>query len=129
MLYRRVLDDPEHLSAVDPVTGKRRPTIAAFSYSNDGLSVSIHGLIRRHGLKTCHLCKDWGRHGVARFEARYVRPDAGVTADPTEDPLIGKAHGLVRGPTGKPPREIWNSIRDAILQNLDYFESDPEPSV
>lgn len=125
LLYRRVLDDPEYLSAIDPITGKRRPTVAAFSYSGNGLSVSIHGLIRRHGLKTCHLCKNWGTHGVARFQARHVRPDAGVIEDPTDDLLIGKAHGLVRGPNGKPPRGVWNSIRDEILQHLVYFEYDP----
>lgn len=94
LLYRRVPDKPDHLETVDLVTGKPRPTPAAFSYSGNGLSVFIHGLIRRHGLKTCDLCKDWSTHGVARFQARHVRPQAGVIEDPTEDPLIGLAHPL-----------------------------------
>lgn len=128
LLYRRVLDRPDHLSTVDPITGKRRPTTAAFNYKGDGLSVYVHQLICRHGLKTCHLCENWDTHGVARFEARCVRPAAGVIEDPTEDPLIGKAHGLVRGPNGKPPREVWNNIRDEILHSLDYFDSDPAES-
>lgn len=127
LLYRRVPAKPSHLKLIDPVTGEKRPTTAAFSIAKepDGLSVLIQGLIRRHGLKTCHLCADWSTHGVARFEVRHLRPSTGVIEDRTDDPLIGKAHGLIRGPDGIPPPEVWNPIRDHILANLKYFESDP----
>lgn len=126
LLYRRVPDQPKFLQSVDPVTGARRPTIASFSISGDpdGLSVSIHSLIRRHGLKTFNLC-NWDTHGVARFQARHVRPDLGLVADETDDPLIGKAHGLIRGPEGKPSKSVWNRVRDEILENVVYFDSDP----
>ena len=128
LLYRRVPDQPKFLQSIDPVTGARRPTVAAFSISghHDGLSVSIHSLIRRHGLKTFNLC-NWDTHGVARFKAGHVRPELGVVADETDEPLIGKAHGLIRGPEGKPPKSSWNKVRDEILENVVYFDSDPEP--
>lgn len=127
LLYRRVPDKPTHLKVIDPVTGEKRPTTAAFRIADepDGLSISIHGLILRHGLKTRHLCTDWSTHGVARFEARHVRPRTGVIADETDDALMGKAHGLIRGPDGIPTKRVWNGVRDEILQNLEYFESDP----
>lgn len=129
LLYRRVPDQPSFLKVTDPVTGARRPTPAAFRIKTepDGLSISILGLIRRHALKTCDLCKDWTTHGVARFEAGHVRPTTGVTEQPTDDPLIGKAHGLIRGPDGIPSPGVWNTVRDEILHKLEYFESDPSP--
>jgi hypothetical protein len=126
-LYRRVPDKPSHVKLIDPVTGEKRPTTAAFSITDelDGLSISIHSLISRHGLKTRHLCENWSTHGVARFEVRHLRPNTGVIANETDDPLMGKAHGLIRAPDGIPTRSVWNKVRDDILQNLDYFESDP----
>ncbi|WP_142391442.1 hypothetical protein [Mycobacterium sp. ENV421] len=129
-LYRRVPDKPSHLKVVDPVTGKKRPTTAAFRIADepDGLSISIRGLLVRHGLKTFDLCKDWSTHGVARFAARHVRSETGVIENPTDDPLVGRAHGLIRGPDGIPTPSVWNKVRDRILGNLDYFESDPEPA-
>lgn len=93
----------------------------------DGLSISIHGLVSRYQLRTRDLCKDWNAHGVARFMVCHIRPDTGVIGDETDDPLMGKAHGLIRGPDGIPPQGVWNKVRDDILQNLDYFESEPEP--
>lgn len=130
LLYRRVPKKPDFLTLIDPVTGERRPTPAAFSIGDDepdGLSVSIRTLILRHRLKTGNLCKNWETHGVARFRVGVLRPDTGIIEDPTDDPLIGKAHGLIRAPNGKPARAVWNEVRNKILKNVEYFEADPEP--
>lgn len=128
-LYRRVPDKPDYLKVIDPVTGEKRPTPAAFSIKDepDGLSISIEILMRRHKLPTRNLCRDWNTHGVARFSAGLVRPSLGVISAPTDEQYAGKAHGLVRGPDGIPSRGTWNTIRSKILEHAVYFDSDPDP--
>lgn len=129
-LYRRVPDKPSFLTQRDPITGKRRPQPAAFSIKSepDGLSIVIDGLIRALKLKTRDLC-NWETHGVARFAAGHVRPKLGViAAEDLNSPYLGRAHGLIRGPDGVPTASEWNPIRDQILANVDFFETDPDPS-
>lgn len=131
LLYRRIPAKPPYLKTRDPITGLFRPGPAAFSIKGepDGLSIYIDSLIRRFRLKTRNLCSNWQTHGVARFEAGCVRPGLGVIADEVDEPSIGKAHGLIRGPDGIPSRGQWNAIRDNILAHSVYFDSEHEPGV
>lgn len=64
------------------------------------------------GLSRQKLC-DWNTHGVSAFSVGAVRRGRGgiVTQEDEGAGDLGKAHGLVRGPSFKPTSTEWRAIR------------------
>jgi hypothetical protein len=126
-LFRRVLKRPDFFKVVDPLTGAKRPQPAALSYSDgdvDGLSTYVERLLIEFGIPSEKLCSDWEKHAVVRFSVRIVQ-NGGATVVITpdhSDPIIGKAHASIPKPNN------WKEIRLKIIQNCEYFESDPKCS-
>lgn len=92
-----------------------------------GCSVFIESLMRKHDIPTAALV-DWSTNGVGRFTAGDVRNCGGgvVAREDRSDPLLGKAHGLVRSDSpGMRSGPAWSSLRNKLLDHVQYFAEDP----
>jgi len=132
ILYRRVLKADSGSFTVDRISGETRLGKGAFSLNDRdkeppaGCSVCLEGLMRIHEILTCDLA-DWETHGVGRFHAKDVRRGEGgiIASEDPDDPVLGKAHALLRTKSPGLPRPEWNYVRSAILEHAVYFDSDP----
>jgi hypothetical protein len=131
-IYRRVSKNDKGSFTLDRKSGTKCLGKGAFTLNpNDkadpaGCSVHMDSLLRAHEIPTSKLA-DWDKQGVGRFQAVDVRRgEGGVVLSPDEeDEALGKAHALLRTKTAGLPKAEWSDVRDAILEEAIYFESDP----
>lgn len=140
VLYRRVSkdDDPKKNNfdfgtAVNRITGQPCLGKGAFTLTSDdkelpnaGCSVQIETLMKHHEIPTFKLV-NWETHGVGRFHVRDVRRGKGgvVALEDPNDPVLGKAHGLIRTASSAFPRAEWSDIRSQLLERAIWYDSDP----
>ncbi|NKY44288.1 hypothetical protein [Nocardia cerradoensis] len=112
----------------DAITGKEKPTPAAFSYKDrdklDGLSVYVEYLLSDLSIRPVDLC-DWDKYGIARFSASVIIDSGGVIelCEDSDDPILGKAHAAI--PFREDwTRRIWREIRSKILSSCEYFPNE-----
>lgn len=94
-----------------------------------GCSVQIESLMKRHAIPTSALA-DWLEqgNGVGRFTVQDVRDAGGgvVAVEDTSDPVLGKAHGLVRTKSqNMKPKPEWSNLRKELLKKAEFVAADP----
>jgi len=102
MLLRRIPSTPNFI-VTDEATGGQRPSSGAFAFGADGLSVYRAVLIPGREPPcdiVARLLPERPGRSVEFLAAECLVFALSVEADPTDQPIVGRAHALVRRKPG-----------------------------
>lgn len=124
-LHRRVKKIPAHFETKDWSTGEAILNPAAYRLDPDGMSIQIDSLLTLCPATRDDLC-EWGIYGIGVFEARVPRASGGgvIASEDLEDPVLGRAHGLVR-PKVQSDKIQWKAIRKELIKHTKWFPQAP----